>query len=79
MFKALWLAMSRKGIIDIPLMFLLRLWIPTYGIVWATPIADMACCLIAVILLIVFLKFIRQKGDALIIQESPDVPEASGA
>ena len=78
-FKALWLAMSRKGIIDIPLMFLLRLWIPTYGIVWATPIADMACCLIAVILLIVFLKFIRQKGDALIIQESPDVPEASGA
>ena len=39
------LAILRKGIIDIPLMFLLGLCLPVYGIVLATPLADAICCL----------------------------------
>ena len=41
------LAILRKGIVDIPLMFLLQKVIPVYGIVLATPLADAACFLIA--------------------------------
>ena len=44
------LAILRKGILDIPLMFLLKEIIPIYGIVWATPIADVLCCVVALIL-----------------------------
>ena len=44
------LAILRKGILDIPLMFILKEIIPIYGIVWATPIADILCCIVALIL-----------------------------
>ncbi len=53
--RSLILALLRKGILDIPLMFILRYAIPTYGIVWATPIADIACSIVAVILFIVYI------------------------
>lgn len=49
------LAILRKGILDIPLMFLLRRIIPIFGIVWATPIADAACCCVSLIMFSVFL------------------------
>ncbi len=53
--KSFALAIMRKGILDIPMMFILLRLIPTYGIVWATPIADVLCCIAAVLL---FTRFI---------------------
>ena len=44
------LAILRKGILDIPLMFLLRKFIPVTGIVMATPIADIVCCAAAIVM-----------------------------
>ena len=43
--KSFFLAILRKGVVDIPLMFLLNGLIPVYGIVIATPLADALCCL----------------------------------
>lgn len=54
--KSLVLALLRKGIADIPLMFILSTLIPTYGIVAATPLTDILCSVIAAILLIRFLN-----------------------
>lgn len=58
--KSLVLALLRKGIVDIPLMFLLSKLLPVYGIVAATPITDIICCLTALML---FLIFIRRHGE----------------
>ena len=45
--KSFFLALLRKGLVDIPLMFLLdHVW-PAYGIVLATPLADALCCAVA--------------------------------
>ena len=54
--KSLILALLRKGILDIPLMFALRIFYPMYGIVWATPIADILCCGAAIVLFVVFIN-----------------------
>lgn len=54
-FRSFVLAILRKGVLDIPMMFLLHSVYPVYGIVWATPIADALCCLTAVVLLAQFL------------------------
>ena len=37
-------------ILDIPMMFILLRLIPVYGIVWATPVADILCCATALML-----------------------------
>ena len=50
--KSFRLAILRKGLLDIPMMFVLRLAVPVYGIVAATPITDMVCCAVAAILFI---------------------------
>ena len=55
------LAIMRKGVLDIPLMFLLDLRLPVYGIVWATPIADIACAVAALVLFLVFRTAMRRK------------------
>lgn len=54
--RSLLLALLRKGILDIPLMFFLGAVSPTYGIVWATPAADFICCLVAILLFVHFIK-----------------------
>lgn len=54
--KSLILALLRKGVLDIPMMFLLNRPFPIYGIVWATPIADILCCATALVLFFLFLK-----------------------
>ena len=54
--KSLVLALLRKGVLDIPLMFILNSVNPTYGIVWATPIADILCSICAAVLFTVFIK-----------------------
>ena len=59
--KSFVLAIMRKGILDIPLMFLLLRSIPTYGIVWATPIADILCCIAALFLFTAFLRRLEKK------------------
>ena len=58
--KSFLLAVLRKGLLDIPMMFALRRLIPTYGIVWATPIADVLCCVTAMLL---FTAFIRRLSN----------------
>ncbi|MBQ9388415.1 MAG: hypothetical protein IJU01_07200 [Lachnospiraceae bacterium] len=54
--KSFLLAIMRKGIVDIPLMFLLGAFWPVYGIVTATPVADAICCLIANVLFAAYIK-----------------------
>ena len=54
--KSFSLAIMRKGVLDIPMMFLLNGLAAAYGIVMATPIADVLCCVAALILFIAFLK-----------------------
>ena len=56
-YRSLILALLRKGIVDIPLMYILKGIVPVYGIVMATPIADAICCLIALYLFNVYLKY----------------------
>ncbi len=60
--RSLILALLRKGILDIPLMYVLP-FIANLGdgkeganIVMATPIADIVCCLTAIVLFAVYLK-----------------------
>ena len=60
--KSFILAILRKGVLDVPLMFLLRLFAPIYGLVWATPIADGVCCIAAIMF---FLKFIAHRRENL--------------
>lgn len=60
--RSLVLALLRKGVLDIPLMFILNSVYPTYGIVWATPSADIVCSICAIILFVAFMK--RHGQDA---------------
>lgn len=50
------LALLRKGLLDIPMMFVLQSVIAVYGIVMATPITDIVCCLVSIIMFGVFSK-----------------------
>lgn len=54
--RSLILALLRKGILDIPLMFIIPIIWPTYGIVAATPIADAICCVVALVLFLHYIK-----------------------
>lgn len=60
--RSLLLALLRKGILDIPLMFILPFIISSspgkegVSIIWATPIADIICALTAAVLFIYYLK-----------------------
>ena len=53
--RSLILALLRKGILDIPLMFVLNRFFGRYGLVSATPIADVVCCITAAVLFLVFI------------------------
>ena len=54
------LAILRKGVLDIPLMFILNEMLRVYGIVWATPVADIICCVVAVTLFRMTMKELKQ-------------------
>lgn len=54
--KSFILAIMRKGMLDIPMMFLLNAAYPIYGVVWATPIADIICSMAAIYLFTAFLR-----------------------
>ncbi|MDO5435009.1 MAG: MATE family efflux transporter [Clostridia bacterium] len=62
--RSFMLALLRKGLLDIPLMFLLNIWLKDSGIVLATPIADILCCTVSVILLFRFLKTLPDTSAA---------------
>lgn len=50
------LAILRKGLLDIPLMFLLNRLLPIFGVIWATPITDVICCCISIAMFVAFLR-----------------------
>lgn len=58
--KPFFLAILRKGLLDIPMMILLNGLAPVSGIVMATPITDMLCCAAALVLFFSFLKQHRE-------------------
>ncbi|MBQ9686903.1 MAG: hypothetical protein IJV41_10240 [Oscillospiraceae bacterium] len=60
--KSFLLAILRKGVVDIPLMFLLQNLLPIYGIVLATPIADAICCAVAGLTFTAYIKHIRKNS-----------------
>ena len=53
----------RKGIVDIPLMFILNLTRSADAVVWATPITDILSCAVAVILFEQSLLYLEQKFE----------------
>lgn len=69
------LAILRKGILDIPLMFLLRVPLPIYGIVAATPIADAVCCGVSIFLFRRYVKRLAVRTEAN--PTAPSAPEAA--
>lgn len=50
------LALLRKGLVDIPMMFVLQLCIPVFGIVMATPLTDVLCCITSIFMFLFFAK-----------------------
>ena len=50
----------RKGVLDIPLLFLLDTWLPLYGCMWVQPIVDT----ISLIVAIGFYRALRRREDA---------------
>ncbi len=50
------LALLRKGLLDIPLMFILNIFIPVYGVVYATPLTDIICCFVSITMFVLFRK-----------------------
>ncbi|MBQ8093367.1 MAG: hypothetical protein IJ242_07320 [Clostridia bacterium] len=57
--ESLILALLRKGILDIPLLFVLNTWLPPYGLAWATPVADTICAICAITLYLHFKRRIN--------------------
>lgn len=57
--RSLFLALLRKGLLDIPIMLLLNPLIPVCGIVMATPITDVICSGVAVV---IFSRFLKSHG-----------------
>ncbi len=72
--KSLILALLRKGVLDIPLMFLLNRSVPVFGIVAATPIADILCCVISLML---FGQFLKKHGSDVCTRQEAEVARAS--
>ena len=69
--KSFLLAVLRKGLLDIPLMFVLFYLVSSESTVWATPIADVFCCIMAIILFIVSLRKLRTVEDILELDSDP--------
>ncbi len=59
-FTAFWISLIRKGILDVPLMYLLNAVYPMYGVIACQPIMDVVSCAAAVVL---FLRWQRKKSD----------------
>lgn len=55
------LSILRKGLFDIPLMFILKNAIGYMGVLWATPIAEVAGIIVAIVLFVIFLKSLKKE------------------
>ncbi|MDD5940755.1 MAG: hypothetical protein PUC46_08285, partial [Lachnospiraceae bacterium] len=60
--RALLLAIMRKGVVDIPAMFVFKSFIGAAGIVWATPFAEVVSAAVAVVLYVTFMKKLPEKA-----------------
>ncbi|MDD5940635.1 MAG: MATE family efflux transporter [Lachnospiraceae bacterium] len=60
--RALLLAIMRKGVVDIPAMFVFKSFIGAAGIVWATPFAEIVSAAVAVVLYVTFMKKLPEKA-----------------
>ena len=67
------LSMMRKGIIDLPLMFLFNGMSGLTGIAWAIPIADWICFVVSIILIVPYLRLFRSSK-----QLAPNAPADIG-
>ncbi|MDE7297763.1 MAG: MATE family efflux transporter [Lachnospiraceae bacterium] len=56
------LSLLRKGMCDVPFMFLLKYFWGAYGIAWATPISDLISMSVAICLFIPFMKKMHREG-----------------
>ena len=63
-FSSFLLSILRKGCMDIPLMFLFKSLMGMYGIVWATPTAEIGSILVAVFLIRLMVRDIRREENA---------------
>ena len=73
--KSFFLAILRKGVLDIPMMFILSAVYPVYGVVWATPVADIICCAVAVVLFVRFVTGLRGRAASGPIPTEAALPE----
>jgi multidrug efflux pump len=60
-FPATLVAVLRKGVVDIPMMFFLSKILPLDGIAWATPLADFTASLVTIILFLITFRKIWQQ------------------
>ena len=58
--QPLFLSFMRKGSVDLPFMFLMNFLVGAMGVAWATPIAELAACLISLVIFIPTFKAIRR-------------------
>ena len=68
--KSFCLAVLRKGVLDIPMMFLLNMIIPVNGIVMATPITDVICSMAAIVMFASFLHLHKEMDGKVDDQEA---------
>ncbi len=73
--RSFFLAIMRKGVLDITLMFILGTAFPVHGTVWATPAADGICFLAAIVLLVLFLRKHRVEEKPVLDEEEVEVPD----
>ena len=77
--KSLLLALMRKGMVDIPLMFALGALFPMYGLVWATPAADVICCIAAAAMFALFLRQLERATQPSLLRVTEKVARSAAA
>jgi Na+-driven multidrug efflux pump len=63
--QSLFLAVSRQGIIFLPLIFILNHYIGLFGIIWAQPVVDFISVIIAIIMFSFIVKTLKKEEKAL--------------
>ncbi len=77
--QSLVLNISRQGFVLIPLLYIMRAAMGMNGILWAQPIADIISFILAIVLLLLAIRKLKQKaGDVQGPGEEPESEAASG-
>ncbi len=69
--KAMFLSFFRKGVVDVPLMFLLNSIFPIYGLIMVQPIVDAAAMTISFFMYSRFIKTLRSKDTEAEVLKEP--------